>query len=204
MDLYENLVKEYKQKEQDLFTEFSQKKQELFANVDKTDRPLAEPIKNIYLLDSFMANGNKYIIRTDMTITRFEAFENLQIEVSFGSDFRTLFDNLSKTYELVNSYKLADAAVMMHNIMNGVAETINEREPQILKLCALFICREGEDLAKYDIQLMKAKIEDWRVEGIAMENFFALAFNLVHGFTPVYNQILANISNQVGSKTSRK
>jgi len=91
---------------------------------------------------------------------------------------------------------LADAAVIIHNLLNGIGENLGEREHPILQLCALFINRDGENLDVYDPDVMAEKIDDWKKEGLAMDSFFQLAFNFVEGFIPTYNEIIQSISEE--------
>ena len=168
---------------------------------------VGHPVKSIRHVDTFTANGNKYIIRTSLTLERYEEFENLETFVTYGVTFRNLFMNMRKTYDDLNANKIADASVTLHNVMHGIAAKLSERENEVLLLCSLFICREDEDVRKYDKDLTREKIEDWKNEGIEMDSFFSLAFNLVNGFTPIYNEISqstldheTNVAEAIGAK----
>ena len=190
---------EQKQQQLDaLLEEYLLKEQQLLDGVSKQDRiALGHPIKNVSKLDAFMANGKQYVIRTSLTISRFIEFEKLQVKVGFGVDSREMFGNMRKAYGYLNENKLADASVVLYNSMNGIKEHLEERENEVLLLCSLFICLEDEDLSVYDLQKCKKKIEDWKIEGIAMESFFTLAFGFTNSFTPVYNETSQSISDHV-------
>lgn len=178
--------------------QFIDKEENLLKDLDlEVRQKLGRPVKGITSVESFMANGRRYFIRTSLTVTRFEKFEQIQIRVGYGVDFRQLFNNLMKIYDDLNNMKPADAAITVHGMMHGIKDKIEERENEVLLLCSLFVCREGEDLTTYDDQLTRDKIEDWKKEGIAMESFFTLAFNLVNGFTPIYKQVSASISQEM-------
>ena len=142
----------------------------------------------------FTANGQKYVIRHSLTISRYEEFEKLQIRVGYGVDFAVLFGNMRKVYDLMNGGKIADAAVTLYNTMENVAQHMDGRENEVLLLCTLFICRPDEDTAIYDEALAKEKIEDWKLEGIDIKFFFRLAFSLVNGLSEIYDGVLQNIS----------
>lgn len=181
-----------------LLKQYMAKEQSLLDQLTKEDRiAIGHPIKDISQLDEFKANGHKYVIRTSLTIARFEQFEKLQVRVGYGVDFRQLFANMRKSYDYLNASQPADAAIILYNIMNGIKNQLEDRKNEVLELCALFICRENEDIAIYDPVLINDKIEDWEIEGIAMESFFTLAFNLVNGFIPVYHQVSASISEHL-------
>jgi len=181
-----------------LASKYEGEEQKVLDRLTKAEREkIGRPIKGVHQLDEFTANGVKYVIHTSLSINRFEQFEKLQVQVGYGVDFRNLFKNLRKSYDYLNGGQPADAAVMVYNIMNGVKNNIDDRDNEVLDLCALFICREDEDLAQYDEKLNKAKKEDWALEGIAMESFFSLAFNLVNGFTPIYKAVSGSISEHL-------
>lgn len=189
-----------KVKLEQLRAEYEKEEQKLLDGLNKADREaVGHPVKDVYLLDSFTANGNKYLVRTSLTIARFEQFEALQVRVGYGVTFRQMFDNLRKAFDFLNASQVADASIVIYNLMNGIKNNLDGRENEILELCALFICREGEDVTQYVPELTKLKIDDWKLEGISMESFFSLAFNLVNGFTPVYQEVLQNISKDLES-----
>ena len=181
-----------------LMEEYQAKEQLLLDGLTKEQRiEVGFPIKDIHRLDEFKANGVEYVIRTSLTISRFEEFEALQIEVGYGVAFREMFNNVRKAYDHLNAQKVADASVVLYNIMHGIKNNLEGRENEVLMLCSLFICRKGEDVSTYDEQLCKAKIEDWKKEGINMDSFFTLAFGFVNSFTPVYEQASQSISEHL-------
>lgn len=190
LDGYDNLKKKF-DKEMSL----------LFANVPVQNRP-DFPIKKINGLEKFTANGQEYIIRTSLTISRFEEFEKLQVSVGYGVEFKQLFQNIRKAYDVLQDRRDIDAGVILHNIMSGVKEKIEERENPVLKLCALYICTPDEDLSVYDEDLTKKKIEDWKAEQIDVNSFFSLAFNLVNEFTPIFKEVSQSISSHMESVQS--
>lgn len=181
----DELKQSYERQEQKILDELSAE--------DRAD--LGFPIKNINKLSTFMANGVKYYIRSKLALTRFEVFEDTQIDVGYGVDFRNLFSNLKKAYSHLNAGDFADGAVVLHNIMNGVATNLEKRENPVLKICTLFITRENENLRTYDPDLADQKIDDWRKEGIDVEDFFTFSFNAVNGFMPIYREVSQSISD---------
>lgn len=181
-----------------LLKDYTAKEQAILDRLSKEDRTaIGHPIKDVSQLDEFNANGNRYIIRTSLTLNRFEQFEKLQVRVGYGVDFRQMFGQMRKAFDYLNESQPADASVILYNLMNGIKNNIDGRDNEVLDLCCLFICREGEDVAQYDPDLNKAKKQDWATEGIAMESFFTLAFNLVNGFIPVYREVSASISEHL-------
>ena len=160
----------------------------------ETREQLGDPLKKVLGLKEFTANKQLYIVRRSLSVARFEAFERLQVEVGFGVDFGNLYANVAKVYDYINTVKLADASVACRNVLDGVKTNLQDRENLMLKLCALFICRPGEDISTYDEILAAQKIDDWRKEGIEMNTLFTYALNLVNGFTVVYKEASQDIS----------
>jgi len=140
----------------------------------------------------FEANGKKYHISKMLSVERWRQFEDLQMMVGFGKGFQDFFDQIKKAYEALQHPKIADASVILHNLMLGVKEKLDKRHDATLQICALFINGDGEDEKVYDEDTMNKKIEDWGKEGYAMQDFFTLAWNMVPGFIDVYNEDLEN------------
>jgi len=143
---------------------------------------------------AFEANGKKYHVSNTLSVERWRYFEDFQAMVGLGRSFQDVFDNVKKAYEALQHPKIADASVILHNILVGVGEKLEERHDPALMLCALFINEEGEDERVYDLEKMNDKIKNWQKEGYAMADFFSLAFNLVPDFINSYNAVLEDIS----------
>ena len=178
-----------------LLEEYIKKEQVLIDKLTREEREkIGRPLKEVHQLDTFRANGVNYIVRTSLTLARFEEFEKLQVRVGYGVEFKQLFANMRKAFDYLNESQPADAAIMLYNMMDGVKNKIDDRGNEVLDLCCLYICREGEDLRRYDPALNEEKKKDWREEGIMMKSFFSLASSLVNGFTPDLREASANIS----------
>jgi len=141
------------------------------------------------------ANGKRYHIKKELTIARYKEMEQLEIEFYYGFTMREMFEKLKDAYEDLNKNKLADSAVKVYRVMEGVADRVDKREPVVLRICSLFLCTEdeGDDWTE---EIASAKIEDWQKEGYAMEDFFTLAANLVPGFIKHYQEILSDTLTQ--------
>jgi len=173
---------------------YEAERQRFLDDLPEDVRREIEPVRKVGALTRFTANGNAYVVREDLTLTRYEEFERLQIHVGYGVAYDNLFANLRKAYDYLNEGRSADAAVVVYNVLNGAAKNYDRRESPVLMLCTLFISREGEDLTAWDAALARDKIEDWKVEGISMDDFFALAFASVRGLVPNFGDDLAAIS----------
>lgn len=133
---------------------------------------------------SFECNGKTYYIHSGLSIERFCEYQILEKEAGMSTNFKSLFNHVKAAYEDLNQMKVADASVKLHNIMSGVAR-LEEREPTLLKICALFMNVEGEDITIINNDIVMRKIEDWKKE-YDVRDFFSFALATVNGFTEIY------------------
>ena len=143
----------------------------------------------------FEANGKKYRVSKSLSVERWRHFEDLQALVGFGRSFQEVFDNVKKAYEALQHPKIADASVVLHNLLVGIKEKLDRRHNPALLICALFINADDEDQKVYDEEAMNRKIEDWQEEGYDVNDFFHLAWNLVPSFIEAFNEDLPNTSH---------
>lgn len=124
---------------------------------------------------SFQANGKTYVIETgDISIDRWAKYEELCLEMQYGTDQVAMFQKWKQVTELANELKFSDIAVLAYNMQNGMVQVMS-REPVALKLCALFINEENENRAVITDDMISKKIKDWREEGYSVGPFFQLA-----------------------------
>lgn len=150
----------------------------------------------------FEANGVKYFIEQSLSFDRYKMYQRLQIECGYDVSFYAMFENLKKLYELQNQGKLADAAVMTHNMISGITN-IDKREIPVLTMCTLFINTEDEDRKEITQELVDKKIKDWRQEGIAIEYFFTVAIATMKNFMVAYSEV-SQLSSHRSQKKMRK
>lgn len=143
---------------------------------------------------AFEVGGVKFFVEDTLSVSRFREFEKLQIEVGFGRDFAEIFAGFSKIYEALQKGKVADAAVICSNYLEGVKGPLAGRANPVLRLCALFINTEGENKKTYDERDTIKKIDIWEKAGVDMSFFFSLAITLIPGFMKAYKESLVNIS----------
>lgn len=136
------------------------------------------------------ANGKDYSIQTELSINRFKVLEELEVEFYYGFTMQEMFDKLKEAWNLLDKGKMAQAPVKLHNLMTGIAEKVDKREPVMLRICSLFIVTQDEDVNSWSEELAKEKIDDWSKEGYDINDFFSLAANLVPGFIKDYNETL--------------
>jgi hypothetical protein len=157
---------------------------------------LKDTLKRIdFQTGEFTANGTLYRIEGALTIERYAELQILEKELGYGMNFKTMYERLEKLYKLINATKFADAAVLLNDVMRGIAK-VQEREPTVLKICALFINADNEDRTAFSQPLIDKKISDWKAEGIDMRDFFMVASNSVSGYLEVYRKVTQLISGQ--------
>jgi hypothetical protein len=151
----------------------------------------------------FMANGHKYIIEKRYSASRFNMLQRFQLEAGFG----VTFEEMLKAWEKVNGYAnrmlFTDIAVMAYNMVNGVRR-VAEREPVLLKMCALFINRETEDRRTITDDQITEKIRDWQEAGYDVNDFFMLAVNTIRGFIENYQRVTQAISELTEVTNTKK
>ena len=143
---------------------------------------------------SFFANGKEYFVTSFLTIGRYCEFQLLEQEVGFSSTFEKVFDEINESTDLLENVQcLGDVIkpfVKLDNLRRRVAK-LQEKEPPVIKLCTLFINTKDEDPAIWNNDLMTEKIEDWKAEGIDIQDFFSLAFNSQNSFIKVFKKVSA-------------
>ena len=136
---------------------------------------------------SFTANGREYRISRSISFDRYEAYELLQVEVGLARTFEHFNEQIREAYDLCNQVAtgkpvFADLSVLLRDMMIGVQLVGEAQTPAVLKLCALFINREGEDVRTIDDATVDSKINDWRESGIDIRYFFGFALHSIPGF----------------------
>lgn|SRR5690606_28539009 len=143
---------------------------------------------------SFECNGKIYYIESNLSIARFCEYQIMEKEAGFGTTFKAIFDELHSLYDLMNNTKFVEASIKLHNLVTGVSR-LQDKEPVLLKMCALFINEENEDRTTITNDDIVRKIDDWKKE-YEVNGFFTLALNMVNGYFEIYNKI-----SQITSET---
>lgn len=157
-------------------------------------------------MKSFEANGRKYFVTEKISIKRWKEYEKLVPKITYGVDFDEMFAQIKKAYGFLNQPKPAplDAGIILHNLMDGIMDINKEdREHPALLMAALVINREGEDAAKFNLELQKDKINDWAEEGYDAIGFFTYALHCIQGFRQTYiDYIQVNVTKKSSLKKS--
>jgi hypothetical protein len=141
----------------------------------------------------FIANGTHYQVQGFLSIERYCEFQILEKELGYGLTFNEMYKHLDTAEKLLNKTNFVGAAVHINNIKQGILK-VQEREPVILKICALFINADDEDIKTINGDMVDKKIKDWKTEGMDMNSFFLVAVNSVNGFLGAYQNITRSIT----------
>jgi hypothetical protein len=142
----------------------------------------------------FECGGRKFYVRDSLSFARYKVLQELNLEFGFSANFHDIFKQLRIAWDHLNSLRLGEAAVTIHNIMYGVI-SLDEKDDPALRMCALFIDEEGEDPTKYDEGKMREKIQCWGEE-LDVSPFFQLAANLCPEWIPAYKLVSQSISEK--------
>ena len=144
---------------------------------------------------SFEANGKTYHIERKLSIDRKIMVDKLMVELGAGFPISEVFTRCKEAYEKANNGRMADAAVILHNIMSGISNW-NRNEDTVMKIAALFINETNEDRPFITEEQIAAKITDWRQEGIAHDFFLALVHQLLRPLIEAWRSISASTSTE--------
>ena len=122
----------------------------------------------------FIANGNKYYISSELSVKRFHEFQLLELEAKMGIPIADIGIHLAEIWKLKNQHRTADADVKLFKLIEGIEEA-KHREHVLLRMCALFINKEGENVKDISEDMISKKIEDCGEYDV--NDFFARALN---------------------------
>ena len=141
----------------------------------------------------FTANGVHYTVAQYLSIERYCDFQILEKELGYGFTFEGMYKKFDLIEKEMNKLNFVNVAVLLSDVKRGILK-VHEREPIALKLCALFINADGEDMTVINNDMIDVKIKNWKAEGLAMNDFFTLALNMVSGFIGIYNSLSQSTS----------
>jgi len=102
--------------------------------------------------------------------------------VGYGGDYAHIYKGLEKAYTQLNTMKVADAAVTLNGLLEGVARKKQQLPDPLLLLCSLFIRREGANIAEWSEAEAAEDIALWEADGYDIASFFLSAKSLVAAF----------------------
>ena len=135
----------------------------------------------------FECDGRKFVLKETLSFARYRELQKISLEFSFSASLYNVYKGLLEVWELLNKLKIAEAIVIIYNLMNGIVN-LEEKDDPSLRICALFIDEGGEDPTVYDEGKMREKIECWGKE-LDVSPFFQLAASLVPGWINAYKTV---------------
>ena len=135
----------------------------------------------------FECDGRKFYVKDSLSFNRYRELQKLILEFGYSATFVDIFKNLRVAWDHLNSLRLGDAAVTIHNIMYGI-KSLDDKDDPALRICALFIDEQGEDATVFDEVKMREKIDCWSKE-CSVTPFFQFASNLVPGWMKAYSTV---------------
>lgn len=167
-------------------------------------------IKTINLKEKeFMANGKKYRFLDKISVARYKEYEKLQVIIALGATPKQIFDNIKKSFSLLNkpSPEPVSAGIILHNIMSAIADLNDpKRVHPALLMATLFIAREGEDLRVFNMDEALDKINDWEEEGLDMTGFITVSLSTIQGLRDTLkeftqeNELLQEVKDDLKKK----
>lgn len=143
----------------------------------------------------FMANGRLYRIEGLLSMERYAEYQGLEKELIYGMDSKQMFTELRALWDQLNKQQLAASCVKVYDMMKAV-QLVQQREATAIKMCTLFCNTDDEDRTIINTAIMTAKINDWKAEGLAAQDFFMLASSSVNGFKELSQTITRIVSGQ--------
>lgn len=150
----------------------------------------------------FTANGVEYQVATSISVARYEEYEILGVEGGLARNFEQVHEQHVKLLALLNKMArgedaLAQMAIITNDLVTG-GFLLKAREIHpALKMCALFLNRKDEDITTITDEMIAEKVNDWRIEGISVNYFFAFAFHLIPGYIAAYKASFPDTSGPV-------
>lgn len=132
--------------------------------------------------NAFDAGGVKFIVHPSLPIGPYRHYQRLQVVIGFGGDYAAIYKGVEKAYSQINTMKVADAAVTLNGLLEGVGRKKQNLPDPFLLMCSLFIRREGANLAEWSEAEAAEDIALWEQEGIDVAAFFLSAKRLATGF----------------------
>lgn len=151
------------------------------------NKPITELKKLDVNASSFVANGKEYFIESNLSVERFIVYQELELQASFSLDFKTMYATLLQVREGINNGKFLDSGIKVDNLLNGITQ-LQTKQPNLLKMCALFMNTKEECRATITNDRIAEKIADW--SEYEVEGFFVLALTSINGFTDIYKKML--------------
>lgn len=106
-------------------------------------------------------SGVKYIVQPDVSVFRFQKFEQLQIEAQLLMSVSGFAGEIREIRILMEKPQFASASARVVNLENGVSRVIRNDPSPLLYIATLFICSENEPQDEWSEAAALEKLKDW-------------------------------------------
>lgn len=144
----------------------------------------------------FKANGTMYYVEQQLSEKRYIKWEMLQVQIGLNIQFDHLKEMLDKAWAHLNKQNFADSAVIIRDIMEGMNRNFDNRIPDGIQMCALFINTKDEDRRIITDDMIKQKAADWRAEGLSVQPFFRFAVATIPGYIANFLKAIQDTSGK--------
>jgi hypothetical protein len=142
----------------------------------------------------FECGGKKFFKTESLSFVRYRELQKIMLELGFSATFVDIYNNNKKAIEAYNKHDYFLMSVILYKIQEGIVNLQNKDDPA-LRICALFINEENEDLTKYSEAEMKAKIDCWATE-LEVNPFINLALGLQEDWIKAYQLLIRGGLNE--------
>lgn len=140
------------------------------------------------------AGGTKYYPHSTISINRYRKLEELNIHFSYDKTPIGLFNELLEIHKCINEGRIADIAIITKDMMDALAGIMNRTDIG-LKISALFLNADDEDLSDASDELIDRKIKDWTDAGYDAISFFGYATSLQNDLIKLSENVSQDISD---------
>lgn len=147
---------------------------------------------------SFMANGSKYNVSDSYSIGRYPIVSILEDELA---SMALVSDSRKAIKQALNHFdkgEVSDAVVLLHNWVNRSIKTQTSGNI-IMRICSIYINKEGEDVRYLSEETIKSKIHDWSEEGLDFKPFLHFVFGQYSQVLIGYETDIANTLEQINT-----
>jgi hypothetical protein len=141
---------------------------------------------------TFMANSRRYIVSDSFSIGRLAKIEELEEEMNMFSDKKTCHAVMLAAMGKINELNPGDAYALMYNKIEADRRNV-KIAPYALRICAVYINREEENLGDITDTSIAEKINDWSEEGLDIRPFLAFAVSVFRELLQSYKLPIQNI-----------
>jgi hypothetical protein len=132
----------------------------------------------------FDCAGKRFIKTESISFNRFKEMQKILLELGFSATFVDIYNNYQKMIEAYNKHDYFAMSIIAYKSMEGI-KNLEDKDHPALRLAALFINEENEDVTKYNEAEMKAKIDCWASE-LEVFPFIALAISIHEDWLKIY------------------